>query len=191
MRIALDCDETLLFTGQVLSDYYRVSVDANADMPAHIWSSKWTVWNGNKTRWKEWFNTWINSDWYTKMDAFPGALDAVARLKSAGHKLFVVSAGLHSATDRRRKHLERIFGPVFDDVIVVDNSEEKKQVLRDLKIDVFVDDDIKNLASAAPIPGIAILQPANKHQIDEIKPFPTNVKLANNWDEVIKILEDK
>lgn len=188
MRIALDCDETLVFTGQVLSDYYRDTVDKNANMPADIWSSQWPVWNGDKVRWKEWFNGWINSDWYTKMPPFPGALEAVAKLKSQGHQLFVVSAGLSSATPRRRAYLEKIFGPVFDEVIVVDSSDEKKQVLERLNVDAFVDDDIKNLASAVPIPGIAIKQSANLHQIDTMNPLPENVCLANGWEDVVKIL---
>ena len=94
MRIALDCDETLLETIPTLGDYYRASVDANANIPPHIWSSRWLVWGDDRNRWKEWFNTWINSEWYTKMPPFPGALAAVAKLKSDEHRLFVVSAGL-------------------------------------------------------------------------------------------------
>ncbi|MDR0726674.1 MAG: hypothetical protein LBF37_01270 [Rickettsiales bacterium] len=190
MRIALDCDETLLFAGQSLSDYYRSVTDKDVNMPADIWSSQWSVWNGDKIRWKEWFNTWINSEWYSELPTFPGALAAVAQLKADGHQLFVVSAGLSTATARRRANLEKVFGPVFDDVIVVNSSDEKKAVLADLDIDVFIDDDIKNLISAAPIPGIAIRQSANMHQIGTINPLPDNVQVADNWQDIIRILHN-
>ncbi len=185
MRIALDCDETLLYTGKVLSDYYRATVDAHSNMPEEIWSSRWDIWGGDKVKWKKWFNGWIKSDWYTKMPAFDGAINAVKKLKEMGHELFVVSAGLSSETERRRKHLESIFGKIFNQVIVVNNSSEKNDVLKNFNIELFVDDDINNLANAAPIRGIAIKMPANEHQHD---PIPQNVELADNWDNVLQLI---
>jgi phosphoglycolate phosphatase-like HAD superfamily hydrolase len=112
MNIAIDCDQVLVDTGAVLFDYYRDG-HPGADIlgfPMRQYSIYWPVWNGDRSVWRKWFESWWASPYFTKINPMPGAVVGVAALKSAGHNLSVVSMAGKAQAARRREHLERLFG---------------------------------------------------------------------------------
>ncbi len=188
MIIALDCDEVLVDTGSTLRDVYKIEYP-NDDINPHSYSSTWPAFKGNKELWKQWLvSRWENSEFFTSMKAMPGAVEAVVQLKKAGHKLFVVTAVSKHLSSRRREHLERLFGNVFEDIKLLGIGSDKRDAIINIKADILVDDDIKYLTECADVTKcIGFMSQTNSVILQQAK-LLGNIKIANGWSEVINVI---
>ncbi len=83
---------------------------------------------------------------FGELEPCPGAVEAVAALKAAGHKLIVLTSCSRAVEviGRRRVNLERVFGPVFSKVICLELGASKKWHLGRLDLGVWVEDNVNH-----------------------------------------------
>lgn len=119
------------------------------------------------------------------MPPVEGAVDAMRRLASDGHRLVVATARDEVATEATKEWLDR-HGFPFDEIRHVENGEKQT-----LDADVLIDDYPRNLTSFTESGGVGILfeQPWNsdfEHPGDETGEF----HVAAGWEDVYSIVSD-
>lgn len=174
MKILVDCDETLLETTAMLKKFYLNTVDANAIINETQYCSKWPVWNGSD-QWVEFIAEFSKSEYFKNIEPLEGAVEAIKRLKRAGHSLSIItSSGQDPLIQQNRKeNLCKFFGPdTFDEYIFCSLGwGNKKEALKTSGADILIDDCIHNCRDAmyCGILPILFLHPTNRHQLELIK----------------------
>jgi FMN phosphatase YigB (HAD superfamily) len=201
MIIAIDCDDTLVDSGVALYEFYRTTINSNADVNPHSWSSKWPVWGNDENkmvRWKEFFNAWIDSEYFIKSKPINGVQETLLKLKKDGHKLFVVSAARKDpiVQARRKEFLESLYGKdIFEDVFTVASGSEKLDKIIEFGGTVLIDDDPKNLIGPidSGMVGISIKFPSNLEPLTEFaaesKDYYNKIIIADNWSQIPEIIK--
>lgn len=186
MIIAVDVDDTVAHLIERWLQLYNA--DYNDDMrPGEV--TRWEISQCVKAEcgtkiWKY----LERPDLYDKVRPVPGALEGVALLRAAGHRVvFVTSCGSHSGTmaragDKfewlmREGFFRSIQNPHLDFVVCAD----KTQVIADL----LIDDRADTIAAwvAARRPAILVSRPHNRDRQG------LNLVRAENWAEIVARVE--
>jgi FMN phosphatase YigB (HAD superfamily) len=145
--------------------------------------------------------------------AVPGAIEGIRKLKAMGHTLFVLSSigDEPDVLERRRRHLESIFGrDVFDDVICVARFDDKGKWLAETGADVLIDDGPANTTRAIEcgVRAIWFHCPENDHMVKAVMsggkkggvrghfwPFDAETLrrkaiVADGWPDAVKIIAE-
>jgi hypothetical protein len=134
MRIALDMDQTLL----------KMDVDQKVCkklgfkwFPPTDWSMSCYPDYVTKEIIKEFCNP--DRKLMTSLKPFPGVIRALKKLKKYGHELIIVTSRMDSEIDR--KFIKKTF-PMIDQIEIVGINLPKLERLKELKVDMYVDDHI-------------------------------------------------
>ena len=129
---------------------------------------------------------------FDRLDAIPGAQQALERLQEVGHRVVVVSSFSDDPRilARRRDNIERLFGhEVFDDIIGLPLGSPKSSVLSRLPHAPFVDDLPRNVIAAREIGHHGILMRAH-HNGDAFAPgVHGDLLKCDSWQDVMRIID--
>lgn len=149
MNIYLDCDEVLLNTAIAhvffLKKHYGVSVDP------HVYPSCWTFQDEKIRSYEVSTNLFTHSKEFSEVSPVPFAKEGIDTLKKQEHKLFVVTSisDCEEVKKSRRKNLETVFGPVFENVTCLPlGYSNKKKYYENVKPGIVIDDSFHNILSA-------------------------------------------
>ena len=213
MKIVIDIDDVLLDTTAAVRQYY-LSMNPNADISESDYISDWKIYTDNKRdEWKRLIEEFNASDYLEKTLPVHGAVEALKKLKASGHSLATLSASTvdPQVMERKIALLKTIFGEdIFDEFYFIGVFESKKERLMKTGANVLIDDGLANVTNALDLgmTGIALKTKQNAKYIDwladentsgQITPsFWTydkdklkNAKIANDWQQVLKIIESK
>lgn len=115
-----------------------------------------------------------------------GSQDALKRLKHAGYKIVALSSfgGTQSTQRFRRDYLEVLFPKVFDDIILLNLGECKKDKLKELKPRYFIEDCTTHAESGVTLGIPTFLLDTTYNQDAE------GVMRVNNWAGIIYLISE-
>ncbi len=99
-----------------------------------------------------------------KIKVLDGVKETLDAWKSSGHTLFLITARAKPIREATLKMVERLFGGIFQDVRFVNIDENKTEVLKELGVDIFIDDAPHNvLAAYKDIPTVMVSNKYTKY----------------------------
>lgn len=124
---------------------------------------------------------------YTKfVSSKPGAEEILKRFHDEGHKIIIVTARYECDLDTEKGKAKREIsegwlkehGIVYDKIFYIGSKSKVKTILKN-KIDIFIDDSVKNLAEISKvIPVICFHEKYNRNYHN-----PNMIRLAS-WNEI-------
>ena len=126
---------------------------------------------------------------FEHLPAFPCAQEVLPRIANSGRNIFVItSCSKDKITHkRRRNNLERVFGPIFQDIVCLDVGESKEPHLKSFAermgtTGIWVEDNIKNAQQGAAVghDTFIIRRPHNRHAEQDVK----NIRWVDTWHDI-------
>ncbi len=116
------------------------------------------------------------------------ALEYVPRLYNLAYRFVVISAigTTQSCYDNRRFNLEHVFGPIFDDVLLVDNGASKKELLKKFNPAIWVEDHPHNAEDGHALGHKTFLI---DHQHNENVEVDHGIVRVSKWQQIYEQLE--
>ncbi|MEK6875410.1 MAG: hypothetical protein AABX30_01885 [Nanoarchaeota archaeon] len=205
MKIGIDVDECLINLVDNFLDFNREKYKIDVKREDVFCYDFWEIFKIPKKEAYRRMDEFFNSKFFERVSPVDGAKKAIYELsKNRENKLYVITSRPIHIKNKTKEQLEGFFGEVFYDISHTDeysdferqisevNRKTKKvRVCQDRKIDVLIEDSLKNaLECAEGVEGIEILlmnQPWNKNGN-----LPSNVYRVYSWEEIlIKIKEIK
>ena len=146
MHFMLDCDDVLLDWLTGFRKWLYASYEIHPDVRG---PSTWSLasWLGQTDeRSFELIEQFNNSQAFGELLPCPDAVEGVATLRAAGHRLTVLTScsADHHVTKLRKENLRREFDGAFDRVICLPLGESKATWLDVLRPGIWVEDNYKN-----------------------------------------------
>ncbi len=130
------------------------------------------------------------TDFLGTRPVYPEAAAAMRALAAAGHRLVVVTGRLLAHRDHTRRLLQRagILG-LFDDLVHRDGEAAtayKPRVVREQRLDVLIEDELRVAAAAAlvPVPVLLFDRPWNQGAL------PRGVTRVTSWAHVLRCVQE-
>lgn len=128
------------------------------------------------------------SDFLATRPVYPEAARAMRTLAAGGHRLFVVTGRLSQHREHtRRLLLQAGLLELFEQVVHRDgepSAEYKPRIVRELKLDLLIEDELHVALAAAgvPIPVLLFDRPWNQA---DLRPGITRV---TGWDQALRLI---
>lgn len=191
-RILLDADGVLLNWFGGFAAFASRTLDIELD-PATLRSYSMTAWLGEHGHRAGELIVAFNGSaehGFDRLQALPGAVEAVAALREAGFELHVIT----SCTDDpevmrlREQNLRDIFGDAFESVICLPMNADKEAVLAAHPPSVWIDDHWPNLDAgrAAGHHAVIFHAPYNAARADE---GPDDYPRLHDWASLLRLLD--
>ncbi len=138
--------------------------------------------------WGRFFNRLEEEGFLERRPLLPGAKATVEALRQAGHRLYIVTGRLPQHGEVTRRWLEKqgllsCFEAIFyKDTELV--SEYKKKTVTELKLQVFVEDELSVALALAELPVCVLLfdKPWNQGSL------PSGVRRIHSWGEALAVI---
>ncbi len=125
------------------------------------------------------------SDFLGTRPVYPEAVEAIRRLVTTGHRLFVVTGRLVQHREPTRRLLEQAgILHCFEDLVHRDREvteEYKSRVVRERQLDLLIDDELHVAVAAAriPVPVLLFDRPWNQGTL------PAGISRVTAWAQVL------
>ncbi|HEX8763293.1 MAG TPA: hypothetical protein VF733_06090 [Candidatus Saccharimonadales bacterium] len=189
LRIAVDCDDVLVPTAELLVRHYNKTYGTNLVL-ANFYSTDPELWGVDDYAVAiERIHTYLLTEEYQKTKPFQEAIDAISVL-GKHHDLHVVTARsdilAHATTDMLTLYFPELFKTIEFTNFFGKAQRGKAQVCQALGADLLIDDNLHHTESVARCGMDALLfghYPWNQADIT----LP-NIHRVKNWDEVLERL---
>jgi uncharacterized HAD superfamily protein len=189
MRIGLDFDDVVADSGIAIIAMHNAKHGTNfkkEDFANFFFEETWGV--PREERNKE-IDEFFATDQLTNIDPMAGSLKAIRDLRASGHELYIITGRPNRDIEQTELWIEHHFLDVFAGIHFASPSRteeiqrKKSETCKALHIDIFIDDDAKNVldCAAAGIKTFIFDQPWNRQG-----EFPANVERVYSWDEIAK-----
>ncbi|WP_195178903.1 hypothetical protein [Mesorhizobium sp. INR15] len=125
---------------------------------------------------------------FGQLSALPGAKEAVAKLKAAGHKLTVLTSCSDdpAAVARRRQNLDGEFDGAFQRIICLALRESKDHWLEVLRGGVWIEDNYKN-AMMGVNAGHKTIMLRHLHNADDERSTDSRIHWVDDWRPIVSL----
>lgn len=187
--ILTDIDEVLLKWADEFQRYIIVdrNYEAKGNLVDIFWIADWL--HIKETEAKELIYDFCHTPQFSDLKPYPDALRILPRLVSEGWRFVGITATSETETtkDLRKKNLENIFGPIFDDIhcVGLGTVDTKSKVLQTYEPAWWIEDSWNHAISGveAGHQTFLINRPYNLHKGDH--PDLTRV---DGWDDIYKLI---
>jgi len=128
------------------------------------------------------------SDFLGTRPVYPEAVEAVRRLAADGHRLFVVTGRLTQHRDHTRRLLQKAgVLELFEELVHRDGetaAEYKPRIVRELRLDVLIEDELHVALAAAEVPIPVLLFDRPWNQAD----LPRGISRVSDWAQVLHLV---
>lgn len=147
LRIAVDCDDTLVPTARYFVDAYNREYGAAVDFERQHEDGYggWGVGEDELYRRLGWLQ---QRDEYLQLSMYDDARDVLRRLAVAGHQLFIITSRKEHERELTERMIYRDAPGIFQGIEFVGWHNSKNDALRSLKADILVDDTARHLQVA-------------------------------------------
>lgn len=83
---------------------------------------------------------WADPDHMCSLAPINGSYEKILSLKDQGHKLYLITARMPEVRERTIEYIQCIFPNIFTDILFVDYNGSKQDLMKQLKLDIWVDD---------------------------------------------------
>jgi uncharacterized HAD superfamily protein len=128
------------------------------------------------------------SDFLGTRPIYPEAAEAVRTLAANSHRLFVVTGRLTQHREHTRRLLERAgLLELFEELVHRDGeaaAEYKPRIVRELKLDLLIEDELHVALAAAqvPIPVLLFDRPWNQAEL------PPSITRVADWGHALRVI---
>lgn len=188
MHFILDCDDVLLDWRRG----FRHWIFANYGIkPASDPSISWglAAWLGvPEARSMELIAEFNGSQAFGELYAMDGAIDAVAKLHAAGHRMTVLTSCSADpvAVRRRKQNLRQVFGVMLNRVVCLDLGESKAGWLEVLNGGIWIEDNYKNAMMGLKA-GHKTFMMRRRHNRDDEKDTDSRIVWIDDWRPIISL----
>lgn len=188
MHFIIDCDDVLLDWQRG----FRSWLFANHGMrPDPDGPSSWSLaeWLGvPESRCLDLITGFNESDAFGGLHAFPDAIEAIAALKRAGHRLTVLTScsSNPAVVNRRRENLRRQFDYAIDRIICLDLGETKKDWLDVLRTGIWIEDNYRNAMMGLHAGNDTFMMRRRHNRADEPNSHP-HIKWVDDWRPIVSL----
>lgn len=128
------------------------------------------------------------SDFLATRPVYPEAAHAMRTLAAEGHRLFVVTGRLSQHREHTRRMLQQAgLLELFEQVVHRDgepSAEYKPRIVRELKLDLLIEDELHVALAAADVPTPVLLLDRPWNQAD----LPPGITRVTDWDQVLRLI---
>lgn len=160
LRIAVDCDDTLVPTARYFVDAYNREYGAAVDFERQH-EDGYDEWGVEDEELYRRLAALRRREEYKQLSVYPDAKEALRRLAEFGHKLFVVTSRKEHERALTEYMIERDLPGIFRSIEFTGWHGSKNDTLRSLRADILVDDTVRHLRAALQgdilLPGGALL----------------------------------
>ncbi|WP_287177941.1 hypothetical protein [Mesorhizobium sp.] len=188
MHFILDCDDVLLDWQRG----FRHWVYANHGIkPSAKGPKSWSLftWLGQpEARCMELIAAFNASQGFGELYAMDGAIDAVAKLHAAGHRMTVLTSCSADpvAVRRRKQNLRQVFGVMLNRVVCLDLGESKAGWLEVLNDGIWIEDNYKNAMMGLKA-GHKTFMMRRRHNRDDEKATDSRIVWIDNWRPIVSL----
>ncbi|MER8924311.1 hypothetical protein [Mesorhizobium sp. M0859] len=189
MHFILDCDDVLLDWQRG----FRHWIYANHGIkPEARGPMSWSLfkWLGvPEARCMELIADFNASQAFGELYAMDGAIDAVAKLHQAGHRLTVLTSCSADPVvlARRKENLQRVFGVMIERVICLALGESKAGWLEVLKSGIWIEDNYKNAMVGSDAGHITYMMRRRHNRADEATATNRSITWIDDWRPVVSL----
>lgn len=188
-RIAVDCDDVIVPTAELIINHYNYTYDAKVSLE-HLYVKNPALWNASdQAEVNVRITDYLMSEEFQQAQPFREAIQALRILKDK-HDLHIVTGRsdfLTQAThDMLMEYLPEVFQSVEFTNFFGENARSKSDVCQQLGADLLIDDHMHHAAVVADC-GIEVLlfgtYPWNEGPIKH-----ANIRRVADWDEILELL---
>jgi uncharacterized HAD superfamily protein len=186
LRIGIDVDDVLAESLPAYLEAFRRRFGHRVRIEEAAWEIFRRYPEISATQMWGFFSELEASDFLGSRPLYPEAVQAVRILAAHGHRLFVVTGRLA----QHREHTRRLLGragllELFEDLVHRDGevtSDYKPRVIRELRLDLLIEDElhVAVAAAAVPIPVLLFDRPWNQADL------PRGVTRVTSWEQVVQ-----
>lgn len=130
------------------------------------------------------------TDFLATRPVYPEAMEAVRRLATDGHRLFVVTGRL----TQHREHTRRLLQTagvlnLFEQVVHRDGetaAEYKPRIVRELRLDLLIEDELHVALAVAEVPIPVLLFDRPWNQAD----LPRGIRRVSTWEQILHLVAE-
>lgn len=188
LKIAIDCDDTLVPTARYFVNAYNRKYRAAVDFERQH-EDGYDGWGVSEGELYRRLAQLQQTDEYLQLGIYDDARDVLRRLSSAGHRLFIVTSRKEHERALTEHMIDRDAPGVFRAIEFVGWYGSKNDVLQSLGVDVLIDDAPRHLQAALDE---GVLPPGGALLFGD---FPwshdvgSNMRRCHNWTEVEAAIE--
>ncbi len=202
MRIGIDIDDTMVEFARKFVEFHNEKYGTNVayeDLHTYYFMEPFNI--SVQTAVDRVFE-FFNSNYAKNIKPIEGVSDGISWLKQSGHNLFVITSRPDCFESISIKWFDgNIEGgsKAFDSIHHVASCDQdsekylkvdhrsKESVIKDLSLDVYIDDHHKKLAGISEMGVITILFTRTWNKDKELLP---NMYRADSWNDIVRIIED-
>ena len=181
MRFGFDVDDTLINLREYAFHYYQEQLDKRVDIDIFHALNRVEIHEAFGLSDEEGKNMWNRSLdflYFTDCPLYPGALELLKQLESAGHEIFYI-------TSRPPEHMENTFSWLVDQGFPVERENffcgmkdsEKAGIIKNLQLDYYFDDKpaVLDTLTNEPVRVVVKDQSYNRH---------LDLPRVKSWDQL-------
>jgi len=188
LRIGIDVDDVLAESLPGYIEAFRQRFGREVKIEEAAWEIFRRYPEISPTQMWGFFSELESNDFLGTRPLYPEAVQGVKRLAAKGHRLFVVTGRL----TQHREHTQRLLqqaglADLFQELVHRDDeaaSDYKPRIVRELKLDLLIEDELHVALAAVrvPIPVILFDRPWNR------KDLPPGITRVTGWDQVLDLV---
>lgn len=188
-RIAVDCDDVIVPTAELVIRYYNRTYDSQITL-ADFYSHDLKVWNApDETTAIRRIDKYLETKEFQQAKPFKEAIQAI-RLLSKYHDLHIVTGRSDFLAEATNDMLEQYFPDIFQSVEFTDffgkSPRSKAEVCRELNADLLIDDH-RHHAEVVAKCGIEVFL-FGSYPWNEGELVLPNIRRVQGWGETIELL---
>lgn len=188
MRFGFDIDDTLINLREYAFHYYQEQLDQKVDIEIFHALNRVEIHEAfglNSEEGKTMWNRSLEFLYFTDCPLYPGALELLKQLDSAGHELFYITSRPPEHTENTFKWLVKQGFPIQQEHFFCGMKDsEKAGIIKDLQLDYYFDDKPAVLDTLAgdSVKAIVKDQSYNRH---------LDLPRVTNWDQLANLIHNK
>ena len=184
--IAIDCDEVLVPSAEVLVDIYNAKYGTAVKLEEAYMPDN-SDWQADREEALSRIGDIQLSSEYAEAAPFEDAVETCARL-AENHELHLVTARASKVMPATMAMINQYFPDVFTEIEHIGDSGNKGEICQKLYADVLIDDNLKHLESAKAC-GVANLIWFGDYVWNRSDDQPEGVVRCSDWAAVEKEIE--
>lgn len=178
MNIGIDMDEVLAEFLDSVIEFHNYEFKTNYTKQDFFSYNYWEVWGGTYEEMLNKMELFYRSDYYKNIRPVNGSKEALIKLKSNGHKLFVITSRQIKFERETVSWLNKYFPEVFTSILFGNHFSTsgkpipKSLLCKKVGVDLMIDDSLEYIKDCSDSGIISILfdKPWNRsHSMDGVK----------------------
>jgi uncharacterized HAD superfamily protein len=190
MLIAVDVDDTIADFMSSLIEFHNNSYNTSLTKNQFFTYDFWKIWGGTKEEAIAKVDDYAKTDYFKDIKPLHQAVECINALKQR-HNLVVITSRPNGVVKQTKEWIDRYFPNIFSRIYYTyniyrkDHAKTKEDVCLELGVDIIIEDNLIHSIDCAKKGIKALLL---NHPWNQCGELPENVTRANDWNEILRII---